>query len=101
MNKKRTMQCSSLFHGVEKLRCMSEIWHHKIQQRLSLDVPPRFNPVKANSCDTGDLPHVTQPFVRRPSCMSDRRQQVFRPKSGLVVALCYTPEINKNNTHNS
>ena len=26
---------------------MSEIWHHKLQQRSSLDVPPRFKPLKA------------------------------------------------------
>ena len=64
MNKKRTMQCSSLFHGVQKLRCMSETWHHKIQQRLSLDVPPHFNPQKAKTCKTEDLPHVAQPVFR-------------------------------------
>ena len=97
MNKKRTMQCSSLFHGIQKLRCMSEIWHHKIQQRFSLDVPPRFNPVKANSCDTGDLPRVAQPLLRRLSYTSERRQHVSRQTSGLVLPLHSTP--NKKNTH--
>ena len=98
MNKKNA-PCNTphTFHGIQKLRCMSEIWHHKIQQRLSLDVPPRFNPVKAYSCDTGDLPRVAQPFLRRLRCMSERRQHVSRQTSGLVLPLHCTP--NKKNTH--
>ena len=33
--------------------------------KTSLDVPPNLSPVKANSCDTGDLPHITQTCFRR------------------------------------
>ena len=100
MNKKRTMQYSSHFHGVQKLRCMSEIWHHKIQQRLSLDVPPRFNPVKANSWDTGDLPRVAQPLLRRLSYTSEHRQHVSRQTSGRLLPLHCTPNIKNTHTMN-
>ena len=60
MNKKRAMQYLSHFQGFQKLRCTSQFWHHKLQQRLNLDVPPRFNHLKATNCGTGDLPRVTQ-----------------------------------------
>ena len=57
MNKKRAMQYLSHFQGVQKLRCTSQFWHHKLQQRLILRVPPRFDHLKATNCGTGDLSH--------------------------------------------
>ena len=49
-----------LFERMQKFRCTSEIRQHKLQQRLSLDDPPRFNHPKANTCRTEDMPHVAR-----------------------------------------
>ena len=75
-----------------KLRCMSEIWHHRHQQRLSLTVPPRLNPIsekkkskctprKKNTHRTVEECHVTKDLlldgIRKRKCMS----KIWRPKT--------------------
>ena len=39
------MDSRACFCGFAKLRCMSEIGHHRLQQRLSLNVPHRLYPI--------------------------------------------------------
>ena len=69
---------------------MSEIWHHRHQQRLSLNVPPRLNPIsekeqmhnkKKNTHRTVEECHVTKDLlldgIRRRKCMS----KIWRPKT--------------------
>ena len=60
-------------------------------------MPPRYNPVKANSWDTGDLPRVAQPLLPRLSYMSEHRQHVSRQTSSRLLHLHCTPNI--KNTH--
>ena len=80
-----------VFCGFAKLRCMSEIWHHRHQQRLSLNVPPRLNPIseKKSKCTPGKKNphrkikecHVTRVLlldgIRKRKCMS----KIWRPKT--------------------
>ena len=81
-----------VFCGFTKLRCMSEIWHHGHQQRLSLNVPPRLNPIsekkeqvhtwkKRNPHRKIEECHVTRVLlldgIRKRKCMS----KIWRPKT--------------------
>ena len=89
-------QNHSILHleGMQKFRCMSEIWHHKLQQRSSLDVPPRFKPLKATNCGTGDLQK------RHTASFSDAQLHVgaaathVSPEISLAGASHCTPKIN-------
>ena len=74
-----------------KFRCMSEIWHHRHQERLSLNVAPRLNPIsekrasahleKKNTHRTVEECHVTKDLlldgIRKRKCMS----KIWRPKT--------------------
>ena len=83
--------------GMQKFRCMSEIWHHKLQQRSSLDVPPRFKPLKATNCGTGDLQNVTQPVFGCPVTRRSGGNKCLAEISLAGASHC-TPKINITHT---